>query len=344
MNSWEDRDDKKQQDGKQENDKGGPVKSRVQHNLALAQLMAGNIKIGDFEGLIMRLLSQMQVSVSQMQQSQGESVSNSFFGLNMKLPKDKEWDDEQEFEGQNVKNYSGGVFSGVNLSFQTLAMERDASLLRYNLAVCYFRQKKYASAASILDVLLRAIEPMDETVAMHICFLYLDVILHSSRSSSISESAHFNLREKANAIVSYLESPHEFNGLLPPSSGIKEDAAKEPFKDKAFSHSNVVEFKFRLHLYKAKISLMHENMKSAKKEVKAAMEIFQKEIMKAKEKEAVVSSVIGIGVGGIYHPSSAAQNAAALFLKANLEYLRLNFKKCIKLIASCKKSSVDDVR
>ncbi|KAF0687358.1 Aste57867_20881 [Aphanomyces stellatus] len=337
LGSWEDRgSDKKSQDDKKGKDagkdKGGPMKTRVQHNLALSQLLAGKSKFGDFEGAVMHLLSEMQVSVSQMQQSQGENPSNAMLGLGMKLRKEKDWEEDQDFDGHK----GNSVFSGVNLSFQTLAMERDASLLRYNLAVVYFRQKKYAAATSILDVLLRAIEPMDETVAMHICFLYLDVILHSSRSSSTSEAAHSQLRHKAQAIVSYLESPHGFNGLIAPSTENK--------KSKASFEANVVEFKFRLHLYKAKLALMHENLKTAKKEVKAAMEIFQKEI-KAKEKpndNSPLSVQIGIGVGSIFHPPVAVQNSSALFLKANSEYLRRNFKKCIKLVASCKKQSVDE--
>ncbi|KAH9155746.1 hypothetical protein AeRB84_002312 [Aphanomyces euteiches] len=333
LSSWEERGSEKKDDKKAKDagkDKGGPMKTRVQHNLALSQLLAGKSKFADFENVVMHLLSEMQVSVSQMQQSQGDSGSNAMLGLGMKLRKDKDWDDEQDgFD--SVKGNS--VFSGMNLSFQTLAMERDASLLRYNLALVYFRQKKYAAAVSTLDVLLRAIEPMDENVAMHICFLYLDVILHCSRSSSISESAP--LRHKAQAIITYLESPHGFNGVIAPST--------EDQKSKSAFEANVVEFKFRLHLYKAKLALLHDNLKNAKKEVKTAMEIFQKEI-KSKEKpgDTINAVAVPIGVGSIFHPPLSVQNSSALFLKANMEYLRRNFKKCIKLVASCKRQSVDE--
>ncbi|OQS04931.1 CCR4-NOT transcription complex subunit [Thraustotheca clavata] len=300
-------------------DKAGPLRSRVQHNLALAQLLAGKTKAAEFEALLAKLLAEIQTS--QMQQSESES---SLGGLKMR--KGKEWNDEQDFDKSRSV-----VFSGVNLPYPSLSTERDATLLRYNLAASFFRQKKYASASSILDALLRAVEPIDENVAMHICFLYIDVILHSSRSSSIAESTLLSLRQKAHDILSYLESPHVFNGLA---------ENKEPAKDAGAREREIIEFKFRIHLYKAKIALMQENVKIAKKEVKTAMEVFQKEI-KVKE-TTTVPSAIGVSVGSIYVPSTIIQNSAALYLKAQLEYLRRNFKKSIKLVASCKKSSVDD--
>ncbi|ETV88514.1 hypothetical protein, variant 2 [Aphanomyces astaci] len=320
------------------------MKTRVQHNLALSQLLAGKTKFSDFESAVLHLLSEMQVSVSQMQQQSSDQSSV----LGMKTRKDnKYWEDDQllEFDGQANRPHGSSIFSGVNLSFQTLAMERDASLLRYNLAVVYFRQKKYAAAASLLDVLLRAIEPMDENVAMHICFLYLDVILHSSRSSSVTEAAAPSsaLRQKADALVSYLESPHMFNGLVPlPVSDKKPTKASVAAATAHDAH--VVEFKFRLHLYKSKLALLHDNLKGAKKDVKTAMEIFQRDIkpVKGDGVAGVLAPIVG-GIGSIYvPPSTAFQNSSALFLKAQLEYLRRNFKKCIKLVASCKQQAVDE--
>ncbi|ETW09271.1 hypothetical protein H310_01670 [Aphanomyces invadans] len=361
LSSWEDRgksshDDRKGKDKNSSTGNGGPMKNRVQHNLALSQLLAGKTKFTDFESIVLHLLSDMQVSVSQMQQqsSQGDSQPSSVLG--MKLRKDnKFWEEDQlELDGAMSASAatrsnasSSSIFSGVNLSFQTLAMERDASLLRYNLALVYFRQKKYAAAASLLDVLLRAIEPMDENVAMHICFLYLDVILHSSRSNSIIEAAAPSsaLRQKADALIAYLESPHTFNGLVPlPTSDKKPTKASAAAA--AAHESHVVEFKFRLHLYKSKLALLHDNLKGAKKDVKTAMEIYQRDIkpVKGDGSNAVVSlPPIAGGVGSIYVPPNAAvQNSSALFLKAQLEYLRRNFKKCIKLIASCKQQTVDE--
>ncbi|EQC36927.1 hypothetical protein SDRG_05754 [Saprolegnia diclina VS20] len=307
-------------------EKAGPMKSRVQHNLALAQLLAGKSKPAEFETALASLLSEMQGSVSQLQHA------DSMLGLGLKLRKEKDnWDDDSDYEKPRSI-----VFSGVNLSFQSLSTERDATLLRYNLAACYFRQQKYASASSLLDALLRAMEPMDEVVAMHICFLYLDVLLHSSRSSAMSESALTNMRQKAHALLAFLESPHGFNGLADDQEPVKDQAAKE---------RSLVEFKFRFHLYKAKVALLHENAKVAKKEVKSAMEIFQKEIKPKEPSTATVTttpSSLGVGIGAIFVPAPAVQNTAALYLKAQLEYLRRNFKKSIKLVASCKKGSVDD--
>ena len=66
-----------------------------------------------------------------------------------------------------------------------------------------------------------------------------------------------------------------------------------------------------LNLYKAKLSLMSRSSKSSKREIKTAL-------------------------------NACAQNTTGLFLKSNLEYLRQNFRKAIKLLNnSCQKNERD---
>jgi len=47
----------------------------------------------------------------------------------------------------------------------------------------------------------------------------------------------------------------------------------------------LVEFSFRLHLYKAKVLLLQEQVKLSKKEIKSALEIFQRELRPASSSE-----------------------------------------------------------
>lgn len=230
----------------------------------------------------------------------------------------------------------------------SFAAEREAAFVRYNLAASLFTQKQYAAASSVLEVVVRKIDPVDERVAMHVCFLYLDVILHSVRGCVTAERERLATLKKAQTILAYLEKPHRFNGQLehPDAAG---DAAAETEQQRK-ARWDVTEFRFRLHLYKAKFVLLEGNLKTAKKEVKSALEIFQKEI-KSRDRAEESGGAGGVLAGGwdktstaISHPSLAVQNSTALFLKANLEYLRKNYKKCVKLLASCSQEAVDEVR
>lgn len=289
---------------------------KVQHNLVLAAFVSGKYSSTEFEQNLRNLLSLVADDMAKQR-----------------------------------KNGNGDDGSG--------SLERESSFVRYNLAASLFQQKQYAAASAVLEVLMRNIEPIDEEVAMHVCFLYLDIILHSSRGCVVTEQERLSTVKKAQSIVAYLEKPHGFNGqvVTPHAEEASSNAAnndvaatdadKQPRKDSI----DTIEFRFRLHLYKAKLNLLQVNLKTAKKEVKSALEIFQKEI-KSRDRSAEESSArttTGANAAtektstAIGHPSLAVQNSTALFLKANLEYLRKNYKKCVKLLASCTKEAVDEV-
>ncbi|KAI3410608.1 uncharacterized protein J3R85_018695 [Psidium guajava] len=55
--------------------------------------------------------------------------------------------------------------------------EFDSSVATFNIAVIWFHLHEYGKALSILEPLYNNIQPIDETVALHICLLLLDVAL-----------------------------------------------------------------------------------------------------------------------------------------------------------------------
>ena len=94
------------------------------------------------------------------------------------------------------------------LDDDSLAGEADSSALLYNMvrarrlifvrcclradpcrcvhclqAALHFQSQDYRKAASILKALFSNIEPVEESISMHICFLYMDVLLHLSRGN-----------------------------------------------------------------------------------------------------------------------------------------------------------------
>lgn len=233
----------------------------------------------------------------------------------------------------------------------SFSIERELSYLRYNYAASLFVTKQYAQASSVLEAVMRNVDPIDENVAMHTGFLYLDVILHSSRGCVTTERERAATIKKAQSILAFLEKPHRFNTVPEtPDHLVQRDAAGNVVETETQRRNrwDVTEFRFRLHLYRAKFMLLQSNLKTAKKEVKSALEIFQKEIKTYDRGDAAAASSSSLSMesektsSAIGHPCLVVQNSTALFLKANLEYLKKNYKKCIKLLASCTQEAVSE--
>ncbi|KAG9456186.1 hypothetical protein H6P81_000694 [Aristolochia fimbriata] len=95
--------------------------------------------------------------------------------------------------GPKGSNPTSHHFSSASGSSFTFADEYDSSIATLNLAVLYFHLHDYAKALSILEPSYQNIAPIDETTALHICLLLLDVALASNDAS------------KAADVIQYLE-------------------------------------------------------------------------------------------------------------------------------------------
>jgi CCR4-NOT transcription complex subunit 10 len=241
-------------------------------------------------------------------------------------------------------------------------LDTDSSVVLYNLAALHFQQMQYGAARAILEHLFLHIEPIDEPLAIHICFLLLDVLCHAARGSLHSDSEKKRFGQQTSAVLSYLERPHALNAAggtdaasassTAATSDSKTNGSTTATSDDASTVAerslDQTEFQFRLHLYKAKVLLLLQDHKPCKKEVKSALEIFQRELKDLANSSSATAAAAAAAVSGdttppaiaiqsaFYPvPSAGIQNLSALYLKANLEYLRDNYKKALKLLASC---------
>ncbi|KAK8595680.1 hypothetical protein V6N13_000376 [Hibiscus sabdariffa] len=73
--------------------------------------------------------------------------------------------------------------------------EFDTSVAALNIAVIWFHLHEHSKALSILEPLYQNIEPIDETTALHICLLLLDVVLACHDASKSADV--LNYLEKA---------------------------------------------------------------------------------------------------------------------------------------------------
>ena len=200
-----------------------------------------------------------------------------------------------------------------------------ASHTSYNEAVILFQMKQYGKSLGLLERLFHRIEPIEEHLAVRICFLLLDVYFS------------LQLPEKAVVVVAYLDkalqagreragvktNPDDPDGPTgtgedPPSEellakALTLDAAGDEPTHEASYKLSLDSFTLLLHYYKAQLHLLNKSMKSSKREIKSAL--------------ATAAQGTGAGNG----------NSPGLFLKSNLEYVRENYRKSIKLLHGCRK-------
>ncbi|XP_022755173.1 CCR4-NOT transcription complex subunit 10-like isoform X4 [Durio zibethinus] len=86
-------------------------------------------------------------------------------------------------------------FSASNGAGIIYTDEFDTSVTALNIAVIWFHLHEYAKALSVLEPLYQNIEPIEETTALHICLLLLDVVLACHDASKSADV--LNYLEKA---------------------------------------------------------------------------------------------------------------------------------------------------
>ena len=89
------------------------------------------------------------------------------------------------------------------------------------------------------------------------------------------------------------------------------------------------QYRPRIHFFKAQIHLLHHNVKSCKKELKC----YTSQAGNVRERYFSLNSIV-------YHLSLSLQTACAQYLKANVEYLRQNYRKALKVLGSAPKNPI----
>ncbi|CAK9329638.1 unnamed protein product [Citrullus colocynthis] len=133
-------------------------------------------------------------------------------------------------KGNNVSAHQTAA-NNVN----TVYMEEfDASIATLNIAIVWFNLHEYTKALAVLEPLYQNIEPIDETTALHICFLLLDVGL-ACRDASLSADVLLYL-EKAFGVTSTSQSENVGTGVQ--STNVVAKSSSVPTNASAFESSN----------------------------------------------------------------------------------------------------------
>jgi CCR4-NOT transcription complex subunit 10 len=186
----------------------------------------------------------------------------------------------------------------------------ECNVLKYNLAAILFQQREYERSALVLQTMMAHIDSLDEGLAIKTCFLLLDLYLVLRAAG------------KAGQVLEYVAK----------LANSQDDAKHHDSSSSSNHHTPVtpkipaVELKFLVHLYRTRVLLLANNVKMAKKEIKAAMQVYQREMKEAqarqqrsngKKKKSSDSNDKSTGTPSL----DPCHSTSALFLKAQIEYV-----------------------
>lgn len=180
----------------------------------------------------------------------------------------------------------------------------EKCVMRYNQAVLLYHTKQYNAALQIMTRLFAFIEPMEETLANKVCLLLIELYIIMEQPDA------------ALSILNYVESQYiSIDGSKISSidkDGVIKSKIKEQKEQKKDINDTVTDaFKIKLLKCKARIYLLTHQLKLCKKEWK---------------------TIVSLGI---------LANTSTIFLKANLEYLRGNYKKAMRLLNSATIENLD---
>ncbi|XP_043498543.1 CCR4-NOT transcription complex subunit 10 isoform X2 [Polistes fuscatus] len=179
----------------------------------------------------------------------------------------------------------------------------EKCVMRYNQAVLLYHTGQYTAALQIMNRLFAYIEPMEESLAHKVCSLLIELHIITEQPDA------------ALLLINYIESQFISTDNSKIASVDKEGVmkvVKEQKEQKKDSNDIVTDlFKMKLLKYKARIYLLTHQLKLCKREWK---------------------TLVSLGT---------PVNISTLCLKANLEYLKGNHKKAIKLLNSLATETLD---
>ncbi|KAG7984481.1 hypothetical protein I3843_04G163400 [Carya illinoinensis] len=132
---------------------------KVLHNVAIAEFFRDGGS--DLKNLL-EALNNVKKRIEELASASGEQVETASNLLNKVTLGSK---------GSTMTHQ----LSGANSSNVVYTDEFDTSVAILNIGVIWFHLHEYAKALSFLEPLYQNIEPIDETTALHICLLLLDV-------------------------------------------------------------------------------------------------------------------------------------------------------------------------
>ena len=172
-------------------------------------------------------------------------------------------------------------------------LSEERCVVVYNIALLEVGMRRYRTALTRLEPVFAGIEEFSDYLSVKVCFLLLDIYLVLGRQ-------HCSTIQNATPVISFLQSfANQTTAKKAPTSAKVAPEAATPGEEAM--QVDMAEFKYQFHLYKAKFSLFNRVLNQATREIKVCMGI-----------------------------SNASPQP--MFLKSNLEHLKENYDKAIKIL------------
>lgn len=191
----------------------------------------------------------------------------------------------------------------------------------FNLASLLFHQHRYSECECILDVLCSNVEEYEEPLIFKIWFLSLEVMIRLRQESLQSDSNKVIFREKSSRIFCCIEKINSVDisaRLSLERLGQTQDDPHCASKQKPVFIRSFISF--RMHLYRCRCLIELNQLKQSKKEIKNALEIFQRELRQYTDTSAAdMNASISHSIGKLYFGCPVSpidyQNQLALYIK-----------------------------
>ncbi|KAL6854587.1 hypothetical protein ACP4OV_019149 [Aristida adscensionis] len=235
----------------------------------------------------------------------------------------------------------------------TYGDEFDTTIITFNTAVILFHLHDYGSALSVLDPLYRNIEPIDETTALHVCFLLLDITLALQDATKAADIIQYlersfgvanTMSQNENASLAQQQSaqpkPPAKSNMTPDSDSNAYGGGCENLSVGSFS-DDTLEFESFYstldggnqnlgRLILNDFSRASADLAATAADLKVKLQIYKVRLLLLTRNLKVAKRELKV----LMNMARGRDSSTELLLKSQLEYARGNYRKAVKLLST----------
>uniref|UniRef100_A0A1D1Y0A6 CCR4-NOT transcription complex subunit 10 n=1 Tax=Anthurium amnicola TaxID=1678845 RepID=A0A1D1Y0A6_9ARAE len=266
--------------------------------------------------------------------------------------------EEEEVVGSLGSNSTAGS-KGSGISLHQLPLANSSTItfadeLDTSIAVILFHLHEYAQALSLLEPLYQKLHPLDETVALHVCLLLIDIALVSNDASRAADVIQYmeksfgvgymtNQGENGN-IAQHQSSSHSSKviaasgGLAVPDAVSSDSSASENTLDRTLSEDAIEYENLLSTLDNSGQNMTRSNANDLSRassdrpvhaiDLKLKIHLYKVRLLLLTRNLKAAKREVKLGM----NVARGRDSSIALLLKSQLEYARGNHRKAIKLL------------
>jgi CCR4-NOT transcription complex subunit 10 len=202
---------------------------------------------------------------------------------------------------------SSSAVDNIDLIYQSIDYRNigsEGSVLLFNTASLLFSSHRYAASKRLLNGMLLNSDALDDVLVIRTCFLHIEILLQewlvvktTTTSTAALGKKRAELQEQVTKLLSETLAKATSNITQACSNQENEEIdGKKPRHIQLFQTNPqqlqlfLTFISFKKHLYECRLQLLFGRPKQSKKEIKNALEIFQRELKPISESEIAVLS------------------------------------------------------